>query len=95
MPDVDLPATLKSLKAIAAAQMKQYPQYKGHFKTYRLARVKCDVRTKAGQAFVKGEFAIGVKAASPLHFGGPRFVTLWSRRNQIDTSVAEIDVEWL
>lgn len=93
----DLSATLTSLKATAVAQVAQYPQYKGHFASYRLVRIKCDVKTKMGLAFARGEFAIATEKKDELP-GLPssgKFVTVWSRRNQIDTSVRVADVEWL
>jgi len=97
MHNVDLAATFKSLQATAAMQVAQYPQYKNHFASYRLVRIKCDVKTKAGLAFARGEFAIATEKTDELP-GLPssgRFVTVWSRRNQVDTSVCVCDVEWL
>lgn len=97
MHNVDLAATLTSLKATAAAQVARHPQYKNHFTGYRLVRVKCDVKTKAGLAFARGEFAIATEKKDDLP-GLPssgRYVTVWSRRNQVDTSVRTADVEWL
>jgi hypothetical protein len=97
MNNVDLSATLESLKVTAAAQVAKYPQYRGHFANYHLVRVTRDVRTKLGCAFVRGEFAIATKRKDDL-LGLPssvRFVTVWSCRNQVDTSVRASDVEWL
>jgi hypothetical protein len=97
MNAIDFQATRESLKAIAAAQVAQYPQYKNHFASYRLVRVKCDVKTKAGLACKRGEFAIATEKKDELP-GLPssgKYVTVWSRRNQIDTSVRVSDVEWL
>ena len=97
MQNIDLAATLTSLKATATAQVAQYPQYKNHFTTYRLVRIKSDVKTKAGLAFARGEFAIATEKKDELP-GLPssgKFVTVWSRRNQLDTSVRVRDVEWL
>jgi hypothetical protein len=97
MPSIDLSATLTSLVTTAAAQVAQYSQYKNHFTGYRLVRVKCDVKTKMGLAFARGEFAIATEKKDELP-GLPssgRYVTVWSRRNQIDTSVRVADVEWL
>jgi hypothetical protein len=94
---VDLAATLKSLLATATAQVAQYPQYKNHFTTYRLVRITRDVKTKMGLAFARGEFAIATEKKDELP-GLPssgKFATVWSRRNQIDTSVRVSDVEWL
>ena len=97
MPNIDLAATLQSLKATAAAQVSRYPQYKNHFTSYRLVRLKTEVKTKMGLAFTRGEFAIATakKDELPGLPSGGRFVTVWSRRNQIDTSVRVSDVEWL
>ncbi len=97
MNNVDLSATLQSLKATAAAQVAAHPQYKNHFASYRLVRIKCEVKTKAGLAFARGEFAIATEKKderADLPSSG-RFVTVWSRRAQIDTSVRVTDVEWL
>lgn len=97
MHNVDLVATLTSLKATAAAQVARYPQYKNHFASYRLVRIKSDVKTKGGLAFARGEYAIATEKKDELP-GLPssgRFVTVWSRRNQVDTSVRTTDVEWI
>ena len=97
MATIDLPATLTTLKTTAAAQVARYPQYRGHFTSYRLVRVKGDVKTKAGLAFTRGEYAIATEKKDELP-GLPssgKFITVWSRRNQIDTSVRVGDVEWL
>lgn len=97
MPNADLSATFESLKSIAATQISQYPQYKGHFTIYRLVRVKREVKTKMGLAFASGEYAIAtpVRDELPNLPSSGRFVTVWSRRNKIDTSVRTTDVEWM
>lgn len=97
MATTDLSATLTSLLATASAQVAQYPQYKNHFASYRLVRVKRDVKTKMGLAFARGEFAIATpkKDELPDLPSSGKFVTVWSRRNQVDTSVRVSDVEWL
>lgn len=96
---IDTKATLEALKATAAAQVKQYPQYAGHFAGYRLARMRKNVRTKMGQAFVAGEYVIAAErdASHPLFTStGPKFVTAWSRTNACDTSVQEtVELEWI
>ena len=95
MTTIDTRATLKFLKATAAAQVEQYPQYTNHFTNYKLVRIKRDVRTKMGLAFVKDEYAIAVErtADHPLFSNmGSKFLTVWSRRNQCDTSVRASDV---
>lgn len=93
----DLAATLTCLKTTATAQVAQWPQYKNHFTGYRLVRIKNDVKTKGGLAFTRGEFAIATEKRDELP-GLPssgKYVTVWSRRNKIDTSVRVSDVEWL
>lgn len=87
-------STLEALKDIAAAQVAQYPQYRGHFDGYRLVRIKRAVRTKLGLAFAAGEYAIAAPARpTVLPMTGSRYVTVWSLRNGIDTSVPFWDVE--
>ncbi len=95
MSDIDLRATREALKAIAAAQMAQYPQYTGHFDRYCLVYVKRDVTTKVGLAFVRGEYAIASPIAEPTSWTSEKFVTVWSRKNEIDTRIKSADVEWL
>jgi hypothetical protein len=97
MSTIDLNATKESLKAVATAQVAQCPQYKDHFANYRLARIKCDVTTKAGLAFRRGEYVLAVEKTDELPNlpSSGKFVTAWSRRNKIDTSVRIADVEWL
>ena len=97
MRSLDLSATFESLKSIATSQVAQYPQYKGHFADYRLVRIKREVKTKMGLAFASGEYAIAttVRDELPNLPSSGRFVTVWSRRNKVDTSVKTADVEWL
>lgn len=97
MQSIDLSATLKSLQAIATAQVVQWPQYKNHFTNYRLVKITKDITTKAGLAFKCGEYAIATEHQDALpHLpSSGKFVTVWSRRNQIDTSVRVTCVEWL
>lgn len=95
MTPIDLPATRESIRTIAAAQVAQYPQYAGHFDHYCLVLIKRDVETKMGLAFVRGEFAIASPVAEPSPWTSEKFVTVWSRRNEIDTSVRSADLEWL
>lgn len=94
---VDLPTTLRHLQDTATAQVAQWPQYAGHFASYKLVRLKRDVRTKAGLAFKSGEYAIATKPreALPALPSSGKFITVWSRRNKVDTSVRVADVEWL
>jgi hypothetical protein len=91
----DIKATLECLKATAASQVKQYPQYANHFAGYRLALMKRDVKTKMGLAFIKGEFVIVAPDGGFTLPGTTKFVTAWSRRNAIDTSVKAADLEFV
>jgi len=97
MSSVDLSATLDSLRAVAAAQVSRYPQYAGHFADYRLVRIRKDVTTKAGLAFRHGEYALATEHRDELPDlpSSGKYVTVWSRRNRVDTSVRVADVEWL
>jgi hypothetical protein len=97
MPNVDLQAALKHLQSTATQQVAQWPQYAGHFSGYKLVRIKSEVKTKAGIAFASGEYALATKHRDELP-GLPssgRFITVWSRRNKVDTSVRATEVEWL
>lgn len=97
MHAIDLAATLESLKSIATTQVASFKQYKNHFTSYRLVRVTCDVTTKLGLAFARGEYAIATEHRDELP-GLPssgKFVTVWSRRNKVDTSVRATHVEWI
>lgn len=88
------PKIAADLKTKAAADMAQWPQYKGHFDGYQLARVKRSVKTKMGLAFEAGEVVIAVKAAFQFP-GHPASVTAYSARNKCDTGLTSRDVEWL
>ena len=50
-----------------------------------------------GLAFASGEYAIATEHADeyPGLPSSGKLVTVWSRRNKIDTSVRVADVEWL
>jgi hypothetical protein len=73
---------LATLIVQAQAQVVRFPQYADTFQDARLVRVTSEVKTKMGVAFAAGEEAIMLKDE-------PRqgFVTLWSMRNAIGTSV--------
>jgi hypothetical protein len=93
MQPVDLPATLAHLRSSVAAQA---PWHTDRFARYVLVRIKCDIRTKMGLAFTRGEYALAVdQDPAPRRVRCEKFVTVWSRRNQVDTSVRAADVEWL
>lgn len=96
MTITDKQATLTALRAAAIAAMAPYPQYLRHFDAYRLVRVKRDVRTKMGLAFIKGAIATAreatvVRGEVILAAG----VAAWSGRNTCDTYLSTADVEWV
>lgn len=72
--------TLAALKAQAAAQVAGYPQYANHFDGAVLVRVAVDVKTKFGLAFAANEWALLLASRG-------EFVTLWSMRSKVATSV--------
>ncbi len=97
MANVDLIATLRHLQSTATDQVAQWSQYNGHFVGYKLVRLKSDVKTKAGLAFTRGEYAIATPHRNEIP-GLPssgQFVTVWSRRNKVDTSDRVTEVEWM
>ena|ERR1019366_8346365 len=85
----------------AAASMAKYPQYNGHFLDYMLVRVNRDIKTKAGLAFSKGEITIAKPDAAILEFSfdakliGKSFLTVWSFKNTVDTSIQEAHIKQL
>ncbi len=46
------------IRAIAAVDHADYPQYDGHWDGWRLCRITSDIKTKGGHAFTKGDLAI-------------------------------------
>lgn len=78
-----------AFKAEATKQVAQFPQYAGHFYGYVLGRIKRDVTTKYGLAFAEGEFVI----MQPKAVSFQEYLTVWSLRNAVDTSVHCWDVE--
>jgi hypothetical protein len=92
----DLSSTLTRLKDAAVAHVARNPQYRGHFASYRLVRVKGEVKTPRGLAFAQGEYAIADdRDPDPGRVRCEKFVTVWSKRNQADTAVRASNVEWL
>ncbi len=87
-------AITRQIEAVILAaedRHSRYPQYKGHWRTpeWRPVRLKRGLRTKMGQAFEKGDLTVARQDR------GPEFVTVYSFRNGIDTSVRAGNVEWL
>ena len=90
-------ANLETLKTEAAAQVAHYPQYAGHFAPYVVERMKRTVTTKAGTVAVNGEAVLVHPAtrsvSTNLRGATHAYVTVWSLRNKVDTSVRCADVE--
>lgn len=88
--------TLETLRTQAAAQVAQWPQYDAaYFADFaETATVRKDVRTKMGLAFAKGDVVMFSRTMRGPD-QDPRFVTAWSMRNRIATSVrlADLTVE--
>lgn len=76
---------LGALKAQAAAQVEGFPQYANHFNSAVLVRVTVDIKTKMGLAFAKDEWALLLASRGD-------FVTIWSMRNKVATSVRAVDL---
>ena len=82
----------------AEQQVQRYPQYKGHFDDYVLVRVRRNIKTKMGLSFIKDELTIANPKIHCPEFGplvNVPFVTVWSSRNAIDTSIKKKDVTFL
>lgn len=89
---------LRTLKRDASAVLAQYPQYKGHFDNYVLVRVTKRIKTKGGVAFEAGDVSIANPNTTVCESGrykGRRFVTVWSARRMVDTSIKCQDVQFL
>lgn len=86
---------LAALKADADKSHEGLPQYKGHFDTYRLCRVKKTIKTKMGVAFEKGDLAImtGFRAHDTHDRELLGCLTVYSQRNGCDTVLRPSDVE--
>lgn len=90
----------QALIAEAADAHAQYPQYEGHWDTWRVAEITRPVRTKMGQAFRAGELAlvapetytekVAPRSRQPIAYENwptKTFATAYSRSNGIDTSI--------
>jgi len=92
MPN-DMSTTLENLQKLAATQ---HPQRKDRFERYRLVRLTRDVEVQMSLAFKRGEYALAVdQDMEPGRMRCEKYITVWSRRNKVDTSVRAADVEWL
>ena len=82
-------AVRQSIIEAANAKHTQYPQYVGHWDDFKLVRVKKTIKTKLGLAFVAGEVSIAKQE------GTFKDVTVYSKRNGIDTLVDVKKIDWL
>lgn len=86
------PALLRNLIVATADEAHaQYPQYAGHWNgpEWQLGEVARQVRTKSGVAFRRGDIVLFRERTEEECRAGcaPGFVTAYSVRNGIDTSV--------
>lgn len=90
------------LKRAAALSVEDFPQYAGHFDDYVVVKINVRVKTKAGTAFERGEWTLATpeSAAYDSTSNEPKaktrkFVTVWSFKNQVDTSIPLSKVEYV
>lgn len=83
----------QQLKLRAAEKVAQYPQYSGHWEGWRVGQVTRRVKTKMGVAFEAGDLALVAPERQRYQTRG--YVTAYSERNQIDTSIPESAVTLL
>jgi hypothetical protein len=81
---------IDAIKADAATRLAQYPQYDGYHDgpEWTLVTVRRNVKTKLGQAFVKGQVALAKH--SPAEYMNGHLVvsegwTVWSTSNRCHT----------
>lgn len=92
------PALLRNLIVAAADEAHEmYPQYAGHWNgpEWQLGEVARQVRTKSGVAFRRGDIVIFRERTEEELRAIPEtagFVTAYSVRNGVDTSIRECDV---
>lgn len=80
------------IRAIAYSAHAEYPQFNNHWQNWKLVRLKRSVTTKAGQAFVEGDFALMSNSANKDQ-QRRQFRTVYSIRNGVDTSIALADID--
>lgn len=69
---------------------ERYPQYRGHFTSYKLVVVTRRIVTKAGVAFENGDVTLGkYEEAGSCYEGSPAGWVAFSFRNGIDTAVGK------
>lgn len=71
----------------------QYPQYAGHWDgpQWRLVRFTRHVATKGGCRFAAGDYTIADLSPNPLPAVPQPYVTAYSARGHVNTSVARTD----
>lgn len=86
LSQTEIAAKINTLRAAAGYAMAQYPQYQGHYDgaEWVLVQVKTNIKTKLGQAFAKGEYAL---AKLDTLEGKPCW-TVYSRSNKCNTMIA-------
>ncbi|MPR10137.1 MULTISPECIES: hypothetical protein [Hyphomicrobiales] len=89
---------LQALKAAAARQVAHLHQYDGMFTNYVTVKIKHEIRTKMGLAFAANEIAIAEPTSNAIEEGpyaGQHQRTVWSMKNQVNTTLFETDLEVL
>jgi hypothetical protein len=80
-------------KAIAQERHIKLPQYKGHWQDTVLVQVQRTVTTKAGTAFVAGDFSHARKDPHSWQIAsGARWI-VYSHRNGVDTALGQADLQ--
>lgn len=82
-----LDQTKDIIRSLAAKEHAAYPQYEGHWDTWRLARITNRVRTKLGTAFEPGDIVLAAPENRPIWAGSITYRSCYSVRNGIDTAV--------
>lgn len=89
--------TREELIAQANEQNARWSQYQGYFDGFVRVTVKRDLRTKMGQAFLRGDVCIarpGVETSDEYsRYPGTTWMSVYSFRNGIVTSIRARDVE--
>lgn len=92
-------STTENLKAAAAAQVAEYPQYANKFVSFRLAVLKKDIKTKMGVAGLKGQVVIAqVYTEDPqvaAIVGRSESVEFWSSLNKIGTVIRPEHIQFV
>ena len=88
-----------ALIATAEKQVAAFPQYRGHFTGSVLGRVRRTLKTKSGIAAVAGETVLinpgSCEVSTNVRGATHAYVTFWSSRNGVDTSIRCADMEVL